>query len=1019
MKRTSLFFFIVLLIAQNQGFAQAVLKANVGHANGAREITFSPDGRFIYTTGQVTDEQVKVLDAATGKEIRTLDKGGGNKIILGKNNDFYMEGGGVFIVRHNINTGELIHRYKYRMEIIKKWALNDKHNILASWNELRDEAGYGVRLYNIQTKQMYKTIKTYQDYVQAIDISEDGTMLLVVKKNSAIVYDMSSGTVKYTLEKQNIEHGEFTKNYLLISTKDGKMHVYNNRNAYAIKSYAVDTDRFDFVVDQQLDILAVSSWKTNTLQIKLYNLTNGQLFNVIQENIEFGASRIEINPKGRQLVMVDFDGIYERKTKAFDMYTGDLLWVNEPKVATVYGVEMNKNNNMIHTYLDYHEEIPDFVWSLDGTQSEFAINSDAYTTSRSETANIDDVFHSTWVESDFEIKYFKKEHAIKVMNKKTNVVIRSFTNWEGEFYKGGDVSPDGRYAMAGISNHLYVWDLVTGGLIKHQELKHSFLSKMRFSRNSKYLTFRYVMGTFLMRASDFSMITNIQKSHESRFSDDSEYLAVEKDNSIEIYNMYGELEISLEKNGFTIQGLDWSDDNQYLVGGTSEGAVLVWDLFKEKRLFALYAMIDGKNWLAIAPDGRFDGTAKGMSLLHLVKDNKVVPLESMFEKLYTPNLIASVMSGDNMPAPEIDIKNISLPPIVKIINPQSGKASGKQVTLEVEITDQGGGIDEVLLYHNGKLVQTTQRGFKAIAQPLVKTMKSFTIDLVNGQNKIKVLANNTQRIESLPDEIILTYQGQRLKPDLHLLVVGINEYKNPRYNLNYAFADADAFMKKLQNGGKTIFENVTATFINDSDATKANIVQAFKNINAQATPDDVFVFYYAGHGVMSEADKPQFYLVPHDITQLYGEEDVLSTKGVSAKELQDLSRQTTPQKQLFVLDACQSGGMVEHLAMRGAAEEKAIAQLARATGTYWLTASGSEQFATEFKTLGHGLFTYTLLKGLAGEADGRNQDKKITVEELSAYIKDQVPVLSEQYKGQPQYPISYVFGNDFPVVVIE
>lgn len=111
--------------------------------------------------------------------------------------------------------------------------------------------------------------------------------------------------------------------------------------------------------------------------------------------------------------------------------------------------------------------------------------------------------------------------------------------------------------------------------------------------------------------------------------------------------------------------------------------------FKEKRLFALYAMIDGKNWLAIAPDGRFDGTAKGMSLLHLVKDNKVVPLESMFEKLYTPNLIASVMSGDNMPAPEIDIKNISLPPIVKIINPQSGKSSGKQVTLDVEITDQG------------------------------------------------------------------------------------------------------------------------------------------------------------------------------------------------------------------------------------------------------------------------------------------------------------------------------------------
>ena len=107
------------------------------------------------------------------------------------------------------------------------------------------------------------------------------------------------------------------------------------------------------------------------------------------------------------------------------------------------------------------------------------------------------------------------------------------------------------------------------------------------------------------------------------------------------------------------------------------------------------------------------------------------------------------------------------------------------------------------------------------------------------------------------------------------------------------------------------------------------------------------------------------------------------------------------------------------LAMRGAAEERAIAQLARSTGTYWLTASGSEQFATEFAALGHGLFTYTLLEGLSGKADGGTMDKKITVKELSAYLNDRVPELSEQHKGQAQYPTSYGFGQDFPIVVVE
>ena len=58
-------------------------------------------------------------------------------------------------------------------------------------------------------------------------------------------------------------------------------------------------------------------------------------------------------------------------------------------------------------------------------------------------------------------------------------------------------------------------------------------------------------------------------------------------------------------------------------------------------------------------------------------------------------------------------------------------------------------------------------------------------------------------------------------------------------------------------------------------------------------------------------------------------------------------------------------------------EERAIAQLARSTGTYWITATGSDQFATEFEELGHGVFTYSLIEGLKGMAD--NGDSKITI----------------------------------------
>jgi uncharacterized caspase-like protein len=103
---------------------------------------------------------------------------------------------------------------------------------------------------------------------------------------------------------------------------------------------------------------------------------------------------------------------------------------------------------------------------------------------------------------------------------------------------------------------------------------------------------------------------------------------------------------------------------------------------------------------------------------------------------------------------------------------------------------------------------------------------------------------------------------------------------------------------------------------------------------------------------------------------------------------------------------------------RGAAEEKAIAQLARSTGTFWITSTGAEQFATEFAKLGHGIFTYALLEGINGAAD-TNKDQRLTIRELSTYIENKVPELSEQLKGSAQFPSAYSFGNDFPIAVFE
>ena len=64
---------------------------------------------------------------------------------------------------------------------------------------------------------------------------------------------------------------------------------------------------------------------------------------------------------------------------------------------------------------------------------------------------------------------------------------------------------------------------------------------------------------------------------------------------------------------------------------------------------------------------------------------------------------------------------------------------------------------------------------------------------------------------------------------------------------------------------------------------------------------------------MSEGsrEKPaDFYLIPVDITQLYGNDTLLAEKALSASQLRDICQKIEARKQLLIIDACQSGAAI-------------------------------------------------------------------------------------------------------------
>ena len=349
--------------------------------------------------------------------------------------------------------------------------------------------------------------------------------------------------------------------------------------------------------------------------------------------------------------------------------------------------------------------------------------------------------------------------------------------------------------------------------------------------------------------------------------------------------------------------------------------------------FANLFVSSDDEWISWVPSGYFNCSSAGGQYfgwhvnrgIHQLAD--FYTAEQYFEILYRPKILTrsineskrvdTILKDDGeqlfdlgkLDRPSAAFFNLSEATIGsnKILDYQKGKyqTETQVIKLEVDVYNGGGGLLEINVYQNEKLIINDKELGKV---PVGETLKKFyDVDLVNGDNDFKVIVKNKQKIESRPDPLHIFYNGEVVpSSDLFILAVGINEYKNGAYNLNYAQPDAKSFTRKIGERSGKIFKDVRKLEIYDKEATKENIERAFQSIIKQAGPEDVFVFYYAGHGTLDEDHDDEYYLVPTDITKLYGDPEQLQAKGISATELKDLLSELKPQKQLILMDACHS-----------------------------------------------------------------------------------------------------------------
>jgi uncharacterized caspase-like protein len=187
----------------------------------------------------------------------------------------------------------------------------------------------------------------------------------------------------------------------------------------------------------------------------------------------------------------------------------------------------------------------------------------------------------------------------------------------------------------------------------------------------------------------------------------------------------------------------------------------------------------------------------------------------------------------------------------------------------------------------------------------------------------------------------------------------------------------------------------------NEQATSTAVKGAFSWLIDQAGADDLVVIYFAGHGGTAkdtsrppdEADGVDEYLVTYDARTA----DLFST-AVRDDEMADWLASFQSDHVVVILDSCFASGAtrsLEQTGTRAGPGNRVFTDLV-GPGRLFLAASQEAELSYEDLALGHGVFTYYLLRGLGAlngtttpEADA-DQDGRVTVEELRTYLEREV-----------------------------
>ncbi|MFN0173798.1 MAG: caspase family protein [Saprospiraceae bacterium] len=861
----------------------------------------------------------------------------------------------------------------------------------------------GEKIRSFKHPEIQSVALTYADgQLKIITGSLNGTMKIwgltdnEAKPNAIFNYGLS--TLKCAPDGQRILVGSTTKTLAKIAKLDGRITKKLKGHTSAIISMALSTDGASLLVAH-----ADSS-------AKLWNLSSQkvQSFDIRTNLVSVALAPIDtLKGHGQRFMLVCGE---DRACRLIDLWKDDSL---KEKISLFTPANRGIFSNAGTTALTSNRDGTLKIWDIDN----------------------------------------KKDRLISGADKQVTALAFS------------PVSGSQAFVIGNEKGKLIYWDSAGANPINiplpTSALYNSTIKTLAFSPDGKYILFGNQGGLTEIRGLDGNLYKTypsgsrrIQNVNALAFSprydrprDGDNYILRANGKIAEIWDTSNDKVTLFSGHTSEVSAVAFAPNGNTFYTASKDGTIKYWDIDSGKEIATLVS-IDSSEWAVTTPQGTFDASQEGRKLMHYTVGMEVVSLQQIMEKFLDPGLLAKVtgFSGESV-RKVANIGTLSLYPEVSM------KIVGNK--LEVSLKENDGGIGKLSIIVNGKLKEEDLNPPDPISQKRRTTLPPIDLDQFNNirpdtVNTIALYSYNRENIVR-SEAFELPYQpGVRSRggedsgsqqanicnsadPKIYVIVVGTSVYKDTSMFLPYPEQDAAAMVNALGGVGKAMVDGENKVFIKHLSTSKAegvlpaskqNIEAAFKEFEAKATPCDVLIAYFSGHGKTwappGQQDANFYYLTSGVSMETIKMEKERKEHAISDIELEKWLRDSKTLKQVVFLDACNAGAAAENIKVKGvrsrgtpnSGQMIALTLLNDRTGSWILSGSKAEMKSWEMEKYRHGLLTYSLLKGMSGSAllDGRQVD----VSKLFDYAIGTVPQLAASM-GREQDPVPLRGQGTFPI----